>query len=106
MGERTALWPQANSTACGLDGAASTTRSSLPVQDANEREQTASGVEIDLHLELEALHQELRALVMQAAPAQVERLDALGRRRADGVVVAVADDEIVAHDPAQRRQRE
>jgi hypothetical protein len=61
---------------------------------------------VDLDLFLEALHQQLGAFVVQAAPAHVDRLDLARRRGADRLVVAVADQEIVLHDAAQRRERE
>src|SRR5262245_38287317 len=105
IGERTEFCPQANSTARGF-GSGSLTLSPLPVQDGDEREQPPRGLEIDRNLVLEPLHQQLRALVMQGAAAHVERLDALGRCGADRRVIAVADQEIVLHDPAQRRQRQ
>src|SRR5215813_11073971 len=105
IGERTEFCPQANSTARGFVGASST-RSAFPVQDANEREQAPRGLEIDRHLVLEAIHQELRAFVVQRAPAHVDRLDALGGGGADRSVIAVADHEIILHDPPQRRERQ
>jgi hypothetical protein len=76
------------------------------MQDAHEREQSARGVEIEFHLALEALHQNVRALVMQPAARHVERLDAIRRRGADRRVIAVADGVIVLDQPSQRRERE
>ena len=78
----------------------------LPVQDADQREQPARGFEIDPHLALQALLQRARAFVMDAAAAHVDGLDLVRRRGADRLVIAVADHEIVLHDPAERRQRQ
>src|ERR1041385_6046742 len=103
IGERTEFSPQANNTACGRGGAAK--RSALPVQHADQREQAARGVDVDLHFVLEPLHQDTRAVVVDGAPSHVERLDLVRRRRADRLIVAVADRVIVFHDTAQRRER-
>ena len=43
---------------------------------------------------------------MDAAPAHVDGLDLVRGRGADRLVVAVADHEIVLHDPPERRQRQ
>ena len=43
---------------------------------------------------------------MDAAPAHVDRLDLVGRRGADRLVIAFADQIVVLDDAAQRRQRE
>ena len=75
------------------------------VQHAQEGEQPPRGVEVDLDLVRELIPQQLRALVVQAAAADVDRLDARRARRADGGVVALADQEIVAHDAAEALQR-
>ena len=97
-GEQHRLWAR---TALGL----LPPRSALPVQHADQREQPARGVEIDRHLVLEPLHQDVRAVVVDAAPAHVDRLDLVGRRGADGLIVAVADQVVVLDDAAQRRER-
>src|SRR5947209_11484264 len=44
-------------------------RLTLPVQNSNEREQPARGLEIDPHLALQALLQRARSLVMDATAA-------------------------------------
>src|SRR4051794_15662695 len=99
--------PQANSIACGLaDRTGGDTRSALPVQHADEREQAACGVEVDLDLFLQPLLEQVRALVVQPAPAHVDRLDLSRRCGADRLVIAVADQEIVLHDLAEWRQRQ
>src|SRR5690349_6839224 len=99
IGERTELSPQANSTACGraMIGAPIPV-SPFPVQHGNQREEAARGVEIDADLVLEPLHQELGALVLEPAPAHVDRLDLARARAADRLVIAVADHEVVLHD--------
>src|SRR5215471_16481884 len=110
IGERTELSPQANSTACGraMIGAAPISPSALalPVQHGDQREQVARRVEVDDDLVLEPLHQELGALVVQRAPAHVDRLDLARRRGADRRVVAVADHEVVLHDALEWRERQ
>ena len=47
-----------------------------------------------------------RSLVVQAAPAHVERLDLRGAELLDGGVVALADQEVVLHHLPERRQRQ
>ncbi len=76
------------------------------MQHADQREQAPRGVEIDVDLALEPLHQDVRTFVVQPAPAHVERLDAVGRGGADRLVVAVADHVVVLHEPPQRRERQ
>jgi hypothetical protein len=72
----------------------------------NSTDWTRGGVEVERDLAGEALDEELRRLVVQAAAAHVDRLD-LGRRGgADRPVVAVADHLVVLDDLADRRQRE
>src|SRR5215468_2523594 len=78
----------------------------LPVQHADEREQAAGGVEVDPHLLAQPVHENARALVVQPAPAHVDRLDLARRGGAKRLVIAVADHEIILHDAPQRRQRE
>src|SRR5271156_6505233 len=92
MGERNEFWLQANRTAKGC--CTGRLPSALPVQYRDQREQPARGAGIELDLALESLHDKPRAFVVQGAPAHIERLDAIRRRRADRVVIAVADGEI------------
>src|ERR1700720_3022623 len=106
IGERTELSPQANSTASGGRDCGGIASSALPVQDRDQSEKAARGAEIDVDLALEPLHHQVRAFVVQTAPRHIEGLDAVGRRRADCGVVAVADYEIILHHAAERRQRE
>src|SRR2546423_15681157 len=72
IGERTELSPHANNTACGLAERGASI-SPLPVQHADQREQAPCGVEVEANLFLQALHQELGALVVQPAPAHIDR---------------------------------
>ena len=74
------------------------------MQGADQCEQPARGVEIDVDLPGEPLTQELGALVVQAAPAHVERLDLRGTELLDGGVVALAHQEVVLHDLAEGRE--
>src|SRR5215469_3957771 len=109
MGERTTFCPQANSTDCGcatIGAAIAALPLALPVQHGDEREQVAGGVEIDSDLVLEALDQEIGALVVQRAPAHVDRLDLARARGADRLVIAVADDEVVLDDALERGERQ
>src|SRR5262245_54749769 len=76
------------------------------MQGADEGEQTARRVAVDADLALEALYQNAAALVVQATAPHVDGLNARRRRGADGLVVALADDEVVFDDTPQRRQRE
>src|SRR3954462_11773109 len=57
--------------------------SSLPMEYADQSEQAAGGIEIEHHLACETLHQNVGALVVERAPAHVERLDAVRRGGAD-----------------------
>ena len=68
----------------------------LPVQGADQREKSPRRIEVERELAAEALLQGAAALVVQAAAPHVDRLDARGRRGADGLVVALADEEVVA----------
>src|SRR5271168_1248419 len=106
IGDRTELRPQANSTASGRVADGGIEPSALPVQDRDQGEQPARGLEIEIDLSLEPFHHDARAFVVQAAPAHIERLDAVRCRGADRGVVTVANDEIVLHDAAERRERQ
>src|SRR5581483_3364437 len=108
IGERKAFWVQQNSTAPGSASAIvpRPPRLAAEVQRADQREQPTRGVEVDLDLAFQAFPQHLRTFVVQAAPAHVDRLDLRRRGGADRAVVAVADLEIILHDPAERRERQ
>src|SRR5690606_16034209 len=73
MGLRTALSAHANRTDRGPPPSPDTC-SPLPVQGRDEREEAPGGIEIDLDLSLEPLDEHAAALVMQPAPADVDRL--------------------------------
>src|SRR3546814_12187619 len=74
------------------------------MQHADESEEAAGGIEVDLDLILEPLHQKLRSFVVQASACHVEGLDMRRRQAADRVVIAFADLEIIADDTAERHQ--
>src|SRR5262249_62420220 len=85
-------------TAPPAAAAAAAIASSLPMQHADQGEQAPCGVEVELHLARQPIHQDIGALVVQGAAGHVERLDAVGRGGADGGVVAVADGVVVLDD--------
>src|SRR4051812_36195495 len=64
---------------------------SLEIKRRYQREDTPGGVEIHLDLAIEAVAQEMRAVIMQAAPAHVDGLYPRRRRLANGRVIALAD---------------
>src|SRR6185312_11884555 len=102
IGERIELKVQARST---LEGSRAIARSGPDMQDAEQREEPARRAEVDHHALGQALAQYLRAFVVQAAPSHVDRLDARRARRADRLEIALADQEIIFDDAAERRQR-
>src|SRR5260370_20670540 len=95
------LWLQANSTLPGRRMLVSPSY----VQHAQQGEQPARGVEVDINLARELLSQQLRAFIVQAAPSHVDRFDPRRTGRADRRVVTLADQEVIANDPAERLQR-
>src|SRR5690606_35441984 len=54
----------------------------------------------------EPIHQRLRALVVEAAPAHVARFDLRGRRNADRLVIALADHVVIPGDAPEGPQRQ
>src|SRR5437870_2428135 len=105
IGLRTALSVQAKSTAPGSSSPLGPRKlSALQMQDAEEREEPARRVEIDLDLAFQALFQKRRAFVVQPATPHIQRFYLVGRRIADRLEVAVADEEIVFDHAAERRQ--
>src|SRR5262249_60793770 len=80
--------------------------SSRPMKYGDEREQPPRRIEVEGHLIPEALHQKLRALVMQPAPSHVDRLDLARCRGADRLVIALAHEEIILHQATERRERQ
>src|SRR5258708_24419380 len=76
------------------------------MKHGDERKQPPRGIEVDGDLMLEALYQELGALVVQSPPSHVDRLDLAWRRRADRLVIALANQEIVLPEDTKRRGRQ
>src|ERR1700753_145186 len=107
IGLRTAFMEQANSTAPGSSSPLGPRIAlAFQLEHADQGEEPPRGVEIDLNLALEPLPEQRRSLVVQTAPRHVQRLDVRRRRVADGLEVAVADQEIVLDHGAERRQRQ
>ena len=65
-----------------------------------------NAVEVDIHLLRQVLAQQLGALVMEAAPARVDGLDARPAGPPDRLVIALADDEVVPDQCAKRAHRQ
>ena len=103
IGERTAFMPHMKSTERGKARRQHQPRQCSTQTSVNSRRAVSKSMSI---LPGEPVHQRLRAFVVQAAPAHVDRLDLAGRRRADRLVVALADHVIVLDDPPERRQRQ
>src|SRR5690606_10780416 len=78
----------------------------FPWQCADQREKTTSLAVIDRDLALATLPENPASLIVQAAATHVYGLDLRRRSRANGLVVALANCEVVLDDPAERRQRE
>src|SRR5260370_42367823 len=76
------------------------------MKHGDERKQPPRRIEVDGDLMLEALYQEVGALVVQSPPSHVDRLDLAWRRRADRLVIALANQEIVLHEATKRRERQ
>src|SRR5690606_10636342 len=64
------------------------------MQHADEGEQAAGGVEIDIKLVGDALLQHFGGLVVDAAPPHVDGFDLAGGGVANRLIVAVADGEV------------
>ncbi len=76
------------------------------MQHADQREEPARRIEVERDLVGEPLAQQLRAFVVETAPPHVDGFDlhragALDRRK-----IALADQEVVLDDAAERRQRQ
>ncbi len=76
------------------------------MQDADEGEEAARGFVVDVGFVLETGLKEAGALVVQAAAAHVDRLDALGAALLDGEHVAVDEELVVLDDAAERAEGE
>ena len=105
MGERTEFIEQTNSTVGRFD-LALVDAAGIGLHGADQGEQPAGGVEIHLELVVEPGAQQLGRLVVEAAAGHVDGFDLVGRGGLDGVVIAVADAEIVADQAAERGQRQ
>src|SRR5512132_1114441 len=101
IGERTELRLQAKRTAPGRSASPTAKASALPMQGADQGEQSSGGGDVDEHLALEPLHEQAAAFVVQATPSHVDRLDAGGRLGLDRLVVALAHQEVVLHQAAK-----
>src|SRR6185436_5506146 len=77
---------------------------SLYMQNANQREEAARRVEIDIYLVFEQRFQRLGALVMQTAPAHIERFQPGTIGGFECLEIAFTQQEIIADHPAQRHQ--
>ena len=65
------------------------------MQSADQREESSRSIEIDIDFSIQPLSKEPTALVVQTAPTDIDRLD-LGRWcGADGLVITVADEEVI-----------
>lgn len=76
-----------------------------PIKHTDKGEKTARSIEIDFDLAGKPVHQSLRAVIVNAPPAHVDRLDLAGGG-AYRLVIAFADQEIILDDAAERRQRQ
>src|SRR5437764_516990 len=80
--------------------------SAAQVQHANQREQAARRIMVDRHPAGQALGQQFRTLIVQRAPADIDRLDLGQALVADRLVIALADEKIVFDDAAERGERQ
>ena len=74
------------------------------MQDADQSEETPSGLEVDVDLPFQPLDKQFRALIVDPAPCHIDRFDFCGTGLADRLVIAVANREIIADrspEPAQ-----
>src|SRR5215469_574473 len=85
-------------TEASTRGGAVTTRSPSQMQHADQCEQAPRGIEVDLDLIGEPLHQQRGALVVQQAATHVDRLDLREARTADRLVVAFAHHEVISEE--------
>ena len=83
------------------------------IHNTDEGKEASCGVDVGLDggaaagvFFAEAFLEHLRAVIMELAAGLVELLDALERGGFNGVIIAFADQEIVAHDAAERGERQ
>ena len=55
---------------------------------------------------MQALDQQFGGLIMQATPPHIDGLDLGGAGGSDGLIIAFADHEIIAHHPPERGERQ
>ena len=101
MGERMVLRSHANRT---LPGNAPI--SGPDMQRADQREQPARRAMIDLDPASKQIAQFVRALIVQPATSHIDGLDLSRRCRANGLVIAFADGEVVLDRLAERGERQ
>lgn len=76
------------------------------MEDADQREETPRGVEIDLNLAFEPFLEKFGRFVMDAAPRHVDRLNLLRRRLLDRLKIAVTNREIITDRAAKAAKAE
>src|SRR5947199_10726085 len=76
--------------------------SAAQVQHANQREQAARRIMVDRHPAGHALGQQFRTLIVQRAPADIDRLDLGQALVAACLVIALAEEKIVFDDAEER----
>jgi hypothetical protein len=83
-----------------------TLRSAFDVQHADEREEPTGRGKIDLNFTIKSFHQQLGCFIVHTAPRHIDGFDFGGTRLANGLIVTVANGEIVFHHPAEAAQAE
>src|SRR5690625_3971846 len=101
MGERMEFSLQAKSTAAGVSAMLAS-----DMQHAEQGEEPARRQFVEFNPVGEAFAKKRCAFIVQGAPAHVDRLDAGGTGSLDGLKVALADHEVILHDPPERLQSE
>ena len=76
------------------------------MQNADQGEEAAGGVEIDVDFFLQPLAEQFRAFVMEAAAAHIEGFDPRRARSLDRRVIAFAVHEIILHGLAEQPERQ
>ena len=84
----------------------SATGSGPEVENADQGEQATRSVDVKFDLAAETFLKNARALVVNASPRHVDRLDLARRKPLDRIEVTLADLVIVFHDLTKRSQRE
>ena len=76
------------------------------MQHADQREQAAGGIEINVDLALQPFLQQFGGFVVDRAPGHIDRFDLLRRGRSDRLIIAVAYREIILDRPPEPAKRE